>query len=170
MENIISEVDVNIKELLKSAEANQKTIEFLTKAIELYDSDNKIVTRPKYVKQLQKNFPKRLLINDSSKVKGEYTYDISLKYIINSAELSEIAWETTKINNLVSQFEFACTKQIISVYNLQEQFMYEQRKLNDLMLNGNINQLLDRMKRLMKLKKVLLERYENLRNNLNNCS
>ncbi len=130
MENIISEVDVNNKELLKSAEANQKTIEFLTKAIELYDSDDKISTKPKYIKQLQRNFPNRLIINDSSKVKGENTYDISIKYIINSAELSEIAWETTKINNLVSQFEFECTKQIIAVYNLQEQFMYEQRKLN----------------------------------------
>ncbi|MCP5062193.1 MAG: hypothetical protein GY936_07010 [Ignavibacteriae bacterium] len=170
MENIKSEVDDNNKELLKSAEVNQKTIEFLTKAIELYDSDDKIVAVPKYVKQLQKNFPERLIVNDSTKMKGEYTYDISIKYIINSAELSEIAWETTKINNLVSQFEFVCTKQIISVYNLQEQFMYEQQKLNDLMLTGNINQLLDRMKRLMKLKEVLLVRYENLRNNFNNCS
>ncbi len=170
LENIKSEVDDNNKELLKSAEVNQKTIEFLTKAIELYDSDDKIVAVPKYVNQLQKNFPERLIVNDSTKMKGEYTYDISIKYIINSAELSEIAWETTKINNLVSQFEFVCTKQIIAVYNLQEQFMYEQQKLNDLMLTGNINQLLDRMKRLMKLKEVLLVRYENLRNNFNNCS
>ncbi len=103
-------------------------------------------------------------------IAGIITAIISIKYIINSAELSEIAWETTKINNLVSQFKFECTKQIIAVYNLQEQFMYEQRKLNDLMLDGDINQLLDRMKRLMKLKGVLLDRYKNLQNNIKNCS
>ncbi len=170
LENIKNEIDVNNKELIKSAKENQKTIEFLTRAIELYGLGDKIVANSDIVKQLHKDFPKRLEINDSIKVNGEYTYDISIRYIINSAELSEIAWETTKINNLVSQFEFVCSKQIITVYNLQEQYLYEQRKLNDLMLDGNINQLLDRMKRLMKLKKVLLERYVNLKNNLKNCS
>ncbi len=169
LENIKNEIDENKKELTMSAEENQKTIAFLTKAIELYNSKDEIIVKPNVVRQLQIDFPERLMINDSTRVDDEYTYSIDIKYIINSAELNEIAWETTKINNLVSQFEFVCTKQIIAVYGLQEQYMYEQRKLNDVMLDGDIDQLLTRMKRLMKLKDVLLKRYDNLKNNLMNC-
>ncbi|MCP5064533.1 MAG: hypothetical protein GY936_19015 [Ignavibacteriae bacterium] len=165
LENIFNEIDENIAEISKSAEENQNTIDFLSIAIGLYNSEGKIVVLPSVIHQLKNDYPNRLIINDSSMINNECAYDLEIKYVINSAELNKIAWETTKVNNLVSQFEFLRVKQIIAVYGLQEQYMYEQRKLNDLMFDGNLDQLLTRMKRLMKLKEVLLERYNNLKKN-----
>ncbi len=163
LENINNEIDENIAEISKSAEENQKTIDFLSIAIELYNSEGEIVKPPSEIHQLKNNYPNRLIINDLSTDNNDITRDLEIKYIINSAELNKIAWETTKINNLVSQFDFVHVKQIIAVYGLQEQYMYEQRKLNDLMFDGDLDQILTRMKRLIKLKEVLLERYNSLK-------
>ncbi len=133
IERIADEVKDNITELEDVMEDNKSLFDFLRQIVNLSTEDlTKIDASAEEMDTLRAQHDEFFLVLDSTKVEeGQYQYQLEFYFELEYAELSDIAWETAKISNVVNEFPYDCLKAIISIYSFQELYDGVQGKFLD---------------------------------------
>jgi len=156
IENLDNELSNNKSTLLKSNE-NDRLIDFLTKVRKI---DKNITTEltasAKSMSELKKNYSDFIAIIDSTVVDlNLYEYDIEYTFELSLDDLPNIAWETSKMSNVLSELDYSCLQVLVKIYSLQEIYVKEQQKILNHFVNADHNKLLSAMLIVQQLKSQL---------------
>ena len=111
---------------------------------------------------LRDSFPEGLVLMDSTKGEGDtyrYTFAIEVGGF-NYVQLGDIAWEATKIGNLIDRMEFECVEELLSLYKMQETFLGHQERYIELYVEENRIMLVNQFMILHQFGEALKETYE----------
>ncbi len=120
---IKEELQDNLKELLDAQQENQATIE----GLQAYFGDSEgLLVSPLEMKALREQHPGILVMQDSTaQGNGQYSYEGQTNFNLEFPELTQIAWETTRVIGATKEFNYDCLYNIEKVYNLQRLFQRE---------------------------------------------
>ncbi|WP_299529681.1 hypothetical protein [Ulvibacterium sp.] len=165
------EIKNNLWELVKTRKNNQRIV----KAIETYkdfdsgDEDGVLVAAEQ-MKTFQKQFPGFFRITDSTHTKDrlfEYEGDVFIN--LELAELSSIAWETSKTTGIVNEFGYDCLYGLQGIYNLQRLVTNEMDKASNALQNQEIELLLRVLDFIRQMDSSLEKEYEAFLQRITDC-
>jgi hypothetical protein len=109
-------------------------------------------------------------VADSTKEKsGLFHYTGSTFINLELAELSQIAWETTRSIHTTIEFDYECLYELESMYNLQRRVENEVEKAANALQKREINELMSILEFLNQYGIQLEKDYKNMLQNINNC-
>ncbi|WP_282162491.1 hypothetical protein [Ulvibacterium marinum] len=171
IEKIQIEIKNNLGELRKTRQNNQR----LVKAIETYkgfdsgDEDGVVVTVGQ-MSTFQKEFPDFLRITDSTNIADAlFNYEGDVFINLELAELSKIAWETSKTTGIVNEFNYDCLYGLQGIYNLQDLVMKEMDKASNALQNQEIELLLRVLDFIRQMDSSLEKEYEAFLKRITDC-
>lgn len=171
IEKIQIEIKNNLGELRKTRQNNQR----LVKAIETYkgfdsgDEDGVVVTVGQ-MSTFQKEFPDFLRIIDSTNIADAlFNYEGDVFINLELAELSKIAWETSKTTGIVNEFNYDCLYGLQGIYNLQDLVMKEMDKASNALQNQEIELLLRVLDFIRQMDSSLEKEYEAFLKRIMDC-
>jgi len=132
LQNIQKEIQSNIEEL--NGNGNNDELLALTQSIYPLQAEGVEPERgyllleisPAERDSLRKQYAGTIVFKDSSALGKNVRYKVRLNFELNLANLSDLAWETTKLGGLMDKFSFDCTKGILPAYQIQEKFHLQQ--------------------------------------------
>ena len=168
---IREEIKNNIVELKTTSEKNQQFLEAYSAYENVYHlNTNEIITSSKHFQTLQKTYPDFYSPADSSVTKdGLYHYTGKTHIKLELADLSEIAWETTRSTGITNEFNYECLFELASLYNLQQIAQQEIDKVLDIVQNEGIEELISKLKFIKQFEDQLEFGYENGLNIIDDC-
>lgn len=135
-----------------------------------HNSTSEVLTTPAHMDSLQKAFPKFYTATDSVEItRGVYKYKGGTRIELELFELTEIAWETARSINITNEFEFECLYQLESTYNLQRSVWKEMDKASNALQSRDLPNLMSILDFMSQLNPELIESYDELLVNLDNC-
>lgn len=158
IQNLRKELANNKAELLDSKE-NDRLIDFLRK-VRSIDSKipNELTTSVHSINSLRKHYSDFLIIKDSTVIdENLFEYNIQYKFELSLIELQKIAWETSKMSNITSEFDYDCLQSLVKVYSLHDIYSQEQQKILNHFVTAEHNNLLSAMLIVQQLQSQLLE-------------
>ena len=175
LQNIRTEIEANKEEL----NGNGNNDELLTLAGDIYPLQaDQIIPDPGYLilelsppdmDTLQQKHPKSIYVHDSTSFGNIFRYRVQLNFELNIANLSDLAWETTKLGALMDKFSFDCTKGILPAYQIQEKFGLQQDKMVDVYAGQDIPGFLIQIFFWNEYHRALNEEYDLALEALENC-
>ncbi|MCR9287785.1 MAG: hypothetical protein NXI23_10405 [Bacteroidetes bacterium] len=165
------EIQNNLKELLFARKINQQVKDAYSAYEPLYNGNsNEILTTPANLVILQKKYPNFFTVTDSVKVEqGLYRYQGSTFINLELAELSKIAWETTKSFNTANVFNYECLYILEGMYNLQGRVVNEIEKAARALQKAEMKELMRVLEFLSQYDIQLEEDYNNMLKSIDNC-
>lgn len=166
LKNIRSEIERNMEELKTQGDNEEyyEIIEALAPFIVPDQKSNKLFLEltQKEVNALRDSFPESLITADSSQVINDtYRYQFSVDVGgFNYVQLGDIAWEATKIGNLIDRMEFECIEELLNLYKMQETFLGHQERYIELYVEENRMLLINQFLILHQFGEALQETYE----------
>lgn len=165
------EIQNNLKELLFARKINQQVKDAYSAYEPLYNGNsNEILTTPANLVILQKKYPNFFTVTDSVKMEqGLYRYQGSTFINLELAELSKIAWETTKSFNTTNVFDYECLYILEGMYNLQGRVVNEIEKAARALQKAEMKELMRVLEFLSQYDIQLEEDYNNMLKSIDNC-
>jgi hypothetical protein len=165
------EIQNNLKELLFARKINQQVKDAYSAYEPLYNGNsNEILTTPANLVILQKKYPNFFTVTDSVKMEqGLYRYQGSTFINLELAELSKIAWETTKSFNTANVFNYECLYILEGMYNLQGRVVNEIEKAARALQKAEMKELMRVLEFLSQYDIQLEEDYNNMLKSIDNC-
>lgn len=165
------EIQNNLKELLFARKINQQVKDAYSAYEPLYNGNsNEILTTPANLVILQKKYPNFFTVTDSVKMEqGLYRYQGSTFINLELAELSKIAWETTKSFNTANVFNYECLYTLEGMYNLQGRVVNEIEKAARALQKAEMKELMRVLEFLSQYDIQLEEDYNNMLKSIDNC-
>jgi len=141
---IKEEIQSNIQELVAARNINGLILGAYIEYKEIYQgSSNEVITTPDHLNDLQQKYPGYFTVADSSEDEaGAYHYTGTTSIDLELAELSQIAWETTRSINNPDHFNYECLYELESMYNLQERVQKEIDKAVNALQEHKIERLM----------------------------
>ena len=169
--HIKEEIESNVKELRAAGKINQSVLEAYSNYVKIYDGKtNEIIASPDHLASLQNIYPGFFRTSDSIKLKTDLYHYSGITFInLELAELSQIAWETTRTANISNEFEYSCLYELESIYNLQRRVQSKIDKAADALQNGEIKELMSILKISEQLDRLLIIDYEAILINIDKC-
>lgn len=168
-QNIQQEIKENALELEKTLNSLQST-DSLFQAINPLQEEDRILTSPAHLQVILKVHAEDLVIMDSmARGKDLFAYEYGLSVSFEQAELSQVSWQATQNSGLIQYMNFTCLKEIIQIYNLQEFYLDEQKKITSLILEQDLDKLSGQIEILIQFAQALQERCNQLDLNLKEC-
>lgn len=171
IEKIQIEIKNNLGELRKTRQNNLR----LVKAIETYkgfdsgEEDGVVVTVGQ-MNIFQKEFPDFFRITDSTNIADtQFNYEGDVFINLELAELSKIAWETSKTTGIVNEFNYDCLYGLQGIYNLQDLVMKEMDKASNALQNQEIELLLRVLDFVRQMDSSLEKEYEAFLKRIMDC-
>ena len=171
IQSINNELIYNKSALLDS-KGNDKLIEFLN-TIKTIDNSipNELTTSVNTMIELRKNYFDFMKIIDSTNVKDDlFKYNISFKFVLNLDDLQSIAWETSKISEVISELDYDCLQALVRTYSLQTIYSVEQQKILNHFINVDHKKLLSTMLIVKQLRTQLLNSIIEGQEQIKNCN
>ena len=171
IEKIQIEIKNNLKELLKTRLNNQR----ISGAIENYgnfdsDKEGDVIVSAEHMENFRNQYPGFFRVSDSTalgdglfKYKGETFINLEL------AELSKIAWETSKTTGIVNEFGYDCLYELQGIYNLQHLVVNEMDKASNALQNQEIELLLRVLDFIRQMDSSLEKEYEAFLKRITDC-
>ena len=160
------------KSALLDSKGNDKLIEFLN-TIKTIDNSipNELTTSVNTMNELRKNYFDFIKIIDSTNVKDDlFKYNISFKFELNLDDLQSIAWETSKISEVISELDYDCLQALVRTYSLQKIYLVEQQKILNHFINVDHKKLLSAMLIVKQLRTQLLNSIIEGQEQIKNCN
>jgi len=160
------------KSALLDSKSNDKLIEFLN-TIKTIDNSipNELTTSVNTMNELRKNYFDFIKIVDSTNVKDDlFKYNISFKFELNLDDLQSIAWETSKISEVISELDYDCLQALVRTYSLQKIYSVEQQKILNHFINVDHKKLLSAMLIVKQLRTQLLNSIIEGQEQIKNCN
>lgn len=168
---IKNEIQSNIRELVSARKINESILAAFSEFTILYqDNSREIITSPAYLNELQQKYPNFFRVTDSTELEtGLFHYHGSTFINLELAELSQIAWETTRSINITNEFDYECLYALESLYNLQSRVEKEIENAARALQKGEINELMRILDFISQYDVQLEEDYNDMLTNINNC-
>jgi len=169
--HIKKEIENNIKELKEARQINHKIVEAYSEYLKLYDGKtSELITTTKNMDVLQIKYPGFFRISDSLQINTDLFHYSGTTFInLELAELTEIAWETTRSVGITNEFEYECLYELESMYNLQRRVQNEINKAANALQKREIEELMNILGFLEQLNLQLGKDYEGMLINIENC-
>ena len=169
--HIKKEIESNIKELNKAQKINHMIGEAYSEYRKLYDGKTtELITTPENMDILQNKYPGFFRISDSLQINTDLFHYSGTTFInLELAELTEIAWETTRSVGITNEFEYECLYELESMYNLQRRVQNEINKAANALQKREIEELMNILGFLEQLDHQLDKDYERMLVNIENC-
>ena len=168
---IEEEINNNINELVRAREVNA----LIPGAIQSFrkmssDQFEGTVATITEMALYQKEFPGFYRVIDSIKLEpGLYRYAGDTYINLELAELTEIAWETSKDLQIANEFGFDCLYELENMYNVQRLVQKEINKSAEALQNGEIDRLEKILEFIRQLDSQLERDYKSMLRNINIC-
>ncbi len=172
IEKIQIEIKNNLEELLKTRENNQR----ITGAIETYKgfdpgATEGVIATTGQMKKFRKQYPGFFHATDSTQLKDEFfNYEGDIFINLELAELSKIAWETSKTTGIVNEFGYDCLYELQGIYNLQSLVTNEMSKAGNALQNQEIELLLRVLEFINQMDSNLEEDYKSVLEHIMDCT
>nr|WP_299345028.1 hypothetical protein [Allomuricauda sp.] len=171
IEKIEEEIRNNLDELLTARENNNKLAEALVtyKESRTETSKGMVATMPEMI-EFQDKYPGFFTISDTLELsEGKYDFDGDVFLNLELAELSKIAWETSKTTAIVNEFDYECLFDLEGTYNLQALVANEMSKAASALQNREIDQLQRILDFIRQVDLSLEADYKRSLEEINNC-
>jgi len=171
IQNLHKELSHN-ESLIRGISENDMLIDLLTKIRKIdRNISTKLTTSVISMTELVRDYSNFIEVVDSTYIDGIlYKYDIIYTFELNLDDLQSIAWETTKMSNVVNELDYNCLQTFVKIYSLQKIFVNEQQKILNYFVNANHNKLLSTMLIVQQLKSQLLDAIIDGQNEIKNCN
>jgi len=149
---------INNKSALLDSKDNDSLIEFLN-TIKTIDSSipNELTLSVNTMTELKNSYFNFIKIVDSTIIRDHlYKYNVSFKFELKLNDLRSIAWETSKISDVISELDYDCVQALVRIYSLQEIYSNEQQKILNHFVNADHKKLLSELLIIRQLKMQLL--------------
>jgi hypothetical protein len=168
---IKEEIQSNISELTAARKVNQLILDAYSEFKKIYQGNtNELITTPEHLNMLQGKYPNFFTVVDSTKdISGLFHYTGSTFINLELAELSQIAWETTRSINITNEFDYECLYELESIYNLQRRVESEIEKAASALQKREINELMSILEFLNQYDIQLEKDYKSMLKNIINC-
>lgn len=171
IEKIQEEIQNNIEELVRAGQINMRIPQAFS-SMEQMQSEvyGGTVATMEEMSAYQTNYPGFFQVTDSSLISSDlYLYEGNAKINIELAELTDIAWETTKDMGIASEFGFDCLYQLENMYNVQRLVQREIDNLSEALQNNDIEKLFRILDFIDQLDSQLERDYNQVLDNLGVC-
>lgn len=141
---IEEEIRNNLTELIDARKENEHLPSAIA-GIKAMHSDlhNGILATPEELAKYQREHPGFFTTADSAEIRDDkYLYEGDTYINLELAELTEIAWETTKDMGIANEFGFDCLYELENMYNVQRLVQKEYTKSAEALQNNDIERLL----------------------------
>ncbi len=170
IEKIEGEIGNNLQELLQARESNSK----IKEAIDAYETFQVAtvgtVATPGKMREFQKKYPGFFKLKDSTAYKNDQFVYLGDTYInLELTELTQIAWETSKVTGITSAFGYECLYILEGMYNVQNLVQNEITKAAEALQEGDVNRLLRIMNFVKQLDQQLESDYQEALETLQSC-
>lgn len=171
LKHIKKEIESNVLEMKKARKINGSILEAYSEYRKLYDGKTtELITSSKYLDSLQNTYPGFFRVTDSLKINSDVNRYSGTTYInLELAELSDIAWETTRAVNIINEFKYECLYELEGMYNLQRRVQNEIDKAANALQKGEFEELMRTLKFMMQLDHQLEKDYDDMLLNLGKC-
>ena len=171
IEKIEEEIQNNLQELVRARELNTRIPEAVSSFKDLQSEIHEgTVASVEEMAQFQESYPNFFQVTDSSLVApGFYLYNGDTLINLELAELTDIAWETTKDMGFASEFGFDCLYQLENMYNVQRLVEKEIDKAAEALQKSEIERLLRVLEFINQLDRQLERDYNRVLDNLDIC-
>ncbi len=171
IERIVGEMQANIEEIQDVIDGNREIFDFHT-TLDAWNTNeiNVVQMSPDTLQRLAATYGDYFVVQDSTPVDAatqEYRLGFSLS--LEFGELSDLAWQTAKLSNTISQFDYSCLQDILSVYSFQEIFTGVQSKFLDTAIQLDEEQFILNFMFCHRLAIDLLARYQDLEESVKEC-
>ncbi|HMB61945.1 MAG TPA: hypothetical protein VKN36_02655 [Eudoraea sp.] len=168
---IKKEIQSNNKELVAARTMNESILDAFSEFTTIYqDNSREIISSPDHLNELQQKYPDFFRVTDSTELAtGLFHYYGSTFINLELAELSQIAWETTRSINITNEFDYECLYALESLYNLQSRVESEIENAARALQKGEINELMRILEFISQYDVQLEEDYKDMLNNIDNC-
>ncbi len=169
--HIKKEIESNTEELKHARKINRMISKAYSEYRKIFDGKTKeLITSPNHLDLLQNKYPGFFRISDSLHLKTDLFHYSGTTFInLELAELSEIAWETTRSVGITNEFEYECLYELESMYNLQRRVQNEIDKAANALQRREIEELMNILGFLEQLDHQLEIDYENMLVNIDKC-
>ena len=171
IDKIEEEIRNNIEELVRARQINTN-IPGAVSAMTNMRSDNYqgTVATVAEMAAFRTSFPNFFQPSDSTLLEaGIYRYEGDTMINLELAELTEIAWETTKDMGIASEFGFDCLYQLENMYNVQRLVQKEINNSAEALQQSDIERLLRVLEFINQLDAQLERDYNRVLENLRIC-
>lgn len=171
IDKIKEEIQNNLSEIRASRKVNSK----IPKAIAIYkefvlQGDGHVVSEKSRMKDFQEEYSGFFLIKDSVRINDSiYRYLGDTKINIELTELSEIAWETSRLMGIANEFGYDCLYELENMYNIQRLFQNEINKAAEALQNQDIDRLLRILGFMSQFDEQLESDYNSMLGQITNC-
>ena len=171
IEKIEEEIRNNLQELVRAREINTRIPEAISSFREMQsDIHAGTVASVEEMAMFRESYPNFFQVTDSSLVApGSYLYNGDTLINLELAELTDIAWETTKDMGIASEFGFDCLYQLENMYNVQRLVEKEIDKAAEALQKSEIERLLRVLEFINQLDSQLERDYNRTLDNLDIC-
>ena len=168
LKNIHSEIERNLENLQTQGDNEDfhKITQAITPYLEIEEGDKKVLLEAQVeeMQTLRDSFPESLLVSDSTALsEGRFSYEVDIDVGgFNYAQLGDIAWEATKIGNLIDRIDFECIEGLLELYQLQESYLKYQEKYVEVLIDQDLAGIFNQFTVLHQFYEVLIEAYEEI--------
>jgi hypothetical protein len=168
---IEEEIQSNIKEIIAARKINQSILDAYSEYKKIYKgTSSELISTSEHLNTLQRKYPNFFTVSDSVKQEsGSFLYTGTTFINLELAELSQIAWETTRSINTTNEFDYECLYELESMYNLQRRVENEIEKAANALQKQEINELMSILIFLNQYDIQLEKDYQNMLENIKNC-
>ena len=143
IEKIEGEILNNLDDLIKAREGNSK----IKTAMDIYNSFhlNEVgtVATPSQMREFRMKYPRFFRVEDSTAYrKDQWIYEGDTYINLELTELTQIAWETSKVTGITSAFGYECLYILEGMYNMQKLVQEEMVKAAEALQERNVDRLL----------------------------
>lgn len=172
IEKIEDEIRNNLQELVRAREINKNIPEAIGAIKNMHSGKyGGTVASVEEMAGLRASFPEFYEPTDSSEVApGLYLYEGETLLNLELAELTDIAWETTRDMGIASEFGFDCLYQLENMYNVQRLVEKEIDNAAEALQKSDIERLLRVLEFIRQLDTQLERDYNRVLENLKVCT
>ncbi|MDB4270488.1 hypothetical protein N9896_00160 [bacterium] len=171
LDKIEDEIQNNLEELRAAREVNNKVPKAIANYKELVlKGDGHVVSEISKMQEFQKKYSGFFQIKDSVRINDSvYRYLGDTKINIELAELSEIAWETSRHMGIANEFGYECLYELENMYNIQRLVQNEINKAAEALQNQEIDRLIRILAFLSQLDEQLESDYNSMLGHITDC-
>ncbi|TJY38072.1 hypothetical protein [Pontimicrobium aquaticum] len=162
----------NNENTLVSSNDNKKLTNFLQELKKINGKISRVIEiSTSERKKLEKKYHQLFNVVDSIKTnKDLYQYNVEYSFNLELNDLSDIAWETYKLSEVINEFDYECIQAFVGAYKLQEIYLNEQQKLLNYFVNANHSKLLGELLIIQQLKSQLINTIKQSQKQLMICN
>ncbi len=165
------EIKNNLQELIRAREKNKNIPASIENFRNLRSDDHKgTVATVDQMTAYRLTYPDFFSVVDSVDLgSGLYEYVGNTSINIELAELTEIAWETTKDMGIANEFGFDCLYELENMYNIQRLVQQEINKSAEALQNNDVDRLVRVLDFIRQLDIQLERDYNRMLENISIC-